>query len=1263
MDTLRQMVKNAAVLSFDIFDTLIVRLYRNPTDLFMHLEQSYHASGFTEARISAELTAREAAAKRGIHEVTLDDIYKELHVSYRSMKPKEIQLEKLMCRVNPEIKSIYDEAVNQKVPVYILSDMYLPREVIEDILSNAGYSGYQKLFLSSETLRPKATGEMYNDLVSFSGIEAGRILHIGDNYYTDCQIARESGLTAYRYEPISQSCGGNLNSEFFAVLNRYSSQIPILSILEGMVVACEAGRGNQSYWETFGYKYIGILAYGYMKWLKGRLDQLKISRVYFMLRDGYIMKRVFDELFPDNETHEIYGSRRFFLFSGMKCYQDVKATLTGVHTKGSTYAEFWHRISLDDPELEARYLAKFPLQEKIIANDEQIRELDSFMEENEAALLAMGAEERQKIEKYLEEIKLFDDRAAIVDLGWKGSMLRSLERTCSLLNRKPDLYGFYLGTYECRSAHIRMESYLLDHGHTMGIKNADALLDCDFILPILELAFTAPHPSILKLKDCGDTVAPVYQDRAVHEDARIEISGQILSGVMKFVKNIAAVDRNFPLSIPREAALAPMEYLFKSVSKTDQFEIQQVFLYPGAGNDSHCRPIFKQGLPSIGVINPWPGYMSGESEVLSRLKRATEDNQIGYVMLDNFGHVLDENQKATDQYVDENRLSFVITIHYDTAKILNAFHYHALWNPPEIPLNLEEYAQRISNNYIMNDDYLIYDSGGMSNHLQGMLLNCPRTLAGASSLTASFPVSSMLPPKLEAPTMFYCGMNWEKTVHGTNRHEGLFKLLDGTGAVKFYGPEVMENWGGLRPWEGYKCYQRSIPFDGFSILKEINQCGICLVLSSDIHRRAGAATNRTYEACAAGAVIISDDNEFMMKNFGDAALFITYNKNNPKDTFRQIMEKYDWIVSHPNEALELARRAQEIFIERFSLDRQLTRLIENHPNRVSQIAQDLYAKDNTKKVLVTYVLNTQNIYEAWLLLDRVFHNVHSQFYGNFELGIAVDSSIRDDVDQYCAERCACANVVRMNLFDKKGSRCLTDGQAIRRLQKYIPHMYYINTTAEEQWFSDHITSLVRCLENSGLEAMCAYSGSTFQDAEGHRRTNFFTVLRTEHLFYHTEPEHRLMPGQFLFRREAHDLLPNYLFDTMDGWEHMAYACLLHYKYKQALVFSRRMSFVFFSEGRGNRETVVAPEMQERFIQDLVRFDLPEQLMKTAGQVGAATTQSITNLLLLMPIKKYISLRYYRFRMRRLNAESVKFKRFEEKYNTALAQYNSFWGGK
>lgn len=666
------------------------------------------------------------------------------------------------------------------------------------------------------------------------------------------------------------------------------------------------------------------------------------------------------------------------------------------------------------------------------------------------------------------------------------------------------------------------------------------------------------------------------------------------------------------------------------------------------------------GRPVFGIINPWPGDKSAEAEVLTRMKRAAKENHIGYIMLDNFGHVLNEDdQKATTQYVNAKELDFVITTHYESPKILDAFHYHTVWNPPEIPLNLDYYTERVTNNYLMNDDYLIYDNGGMSNHLRGILMNKPRALEGASSLTASFPKSAMLEPKLENPKMFYCGMNWEKVVSNSNRHEGLFKLLDKTKNVKFFGPEKVEAWGGLRPWDGYDCYQCSIPFDGFSILKEINDCGICLVLSSDIHRRAGAATNRTYEACTAGAVMISDDNEFMLKHFGDAALFINYNKENPQDTFRQIMEKYEWICAHPQEALDLAKRAQEIFREKFTLDAQLESIIANHPARKAQIAKDLYARDCSKTVLVTYVCNTQKVGLAKEWLDKICSNVENQLYTNITLAIGADPRIADELQAVCKSKPCHPTVFTLPLFDQKGVRAYTDGQAIRAMQKECSHDYYMNTTVEEEWFRDHVTTLIRTMEDEGT--LCACSGTAHEDAQGYRRVTLFQNADFTHLFVGQHPNNLPAAGQFIFSAKAHDWLPDFLFDCLDGKEHYAYANMIHYKHHQPISFSKRLTLVYTTSNAEKRNAVLDIWKQQRFIQDLVRFDLPE-----GGGNGGLTTvgggmKGVADMFQLMPLKSWLKLRYYRWRMRKMNTQSEHYKKLQENYNAVMHRYYEYWG--
>ena len=217
----------------------------------------------------------------------------------------------------------------------------------------------------------------------------------------------------------------------------------------------------------------------------------------------------------------------------------------------------------------------------------------------------------------------------------------------------------------------------------------------------------------------------------------------------------------------------------------------------------------------------------------------------------------------------------------------------------------------------------------------------------------------------------------------------------------------------------------------------------------------------------------------------------------------------------------------------YSLDMQLKQIIANHPARLRQVSTDLYARSEDKKVLVTYVLNTQKYEEATAWLDSVFNNMHGQVYQNMELAIATDVALIPEIEDYCSSRCACARAVAMRLFDNKGIRTMTDGEAIRAMQKLIPHDYFVNTTADEVWFFDHISSLIRATEDGSA---AAYSGSCYEDADGYRRVNFFDVLNVSYLLYTDgcKMDHPLTPGQFLFKAEADTYLPDYLFGTLDG---------------------------------------------------------------------------------------------------------------------------------
>lgn len=1273
---LKEAIGKADVVSFDIFDTLIVRLYSNPTDLFRHLEETNCVDGFYNARISGEQSARRKSALKGISEVTLDQIYDEMHNSFLGLKDAEIELEKFVCRQNPKMKEVFDYCLEVNKRILITSDMYLPVEVIKEILINAGYENYEALFLSSEKLKQKATGELYYEVLKYAKTDGKRILHIGDNQYGDYEVALDSGLEAYLYVPIKDTYGNFKNAAFFATLNSYSDVSIIPSLMEGLITARDTTSNEDDYWMSFGYKYAGILAYSYARWLKKQFDKEGIEKAYFMLRDGYIFKKVFDYLYPDFQTYEIYGSRTMFMLPCANVYADIQKHITGEHPEGLTYRRAYERMAIDSDELYDNFISRYgDCLDQNISKSYEIQDLDAFFIENEKIIIDAASQERKTTIEYFDSIGLLEGKSAVVDLGWKGSMLKGINKICKLENRHTEIYGYFIGTHKFETDGIRALGFALNNGKPDNKYPNKALLDYSFTIAILELMFSAPHPSILKLEKKEASFSPIFQNVCSDEQKRINISTDILSGVIDFVNDFDLVFKQYPIDISSEMALIPLEYFCKNISKYDEMQIANVKYFPGVGNDNFGFPILKNGLLKFGVVLTWPGAMSAEAEVVFRLKKSASELGMKCIPIDNYGHILDENLKVIDANLFLEKPDFVIVTHYESNKMIDAFHYHTLWNPPEIPLNVTYYNERVTSNYIMCDDFLVYDKGGMSNHLQTMLINSPRTVEHALPFMASFPESALLEPDLSNPKIFYCGMNWEKVVNGGSRHQGLFKLLDDAEAIRIYGPDVVEEWGGIRPWGEYKCYQHPIPFDGFSLLKELNKCGICLVISSDIHRRAGAVTNRAFEACAAGAVMISDDNPLMHEMFGDAALFVNYNKNNPQDTFEQIMEKYNWILKHPDEALVLVERAQNIFRQKYSMDYYLKNLSNRHIDRFNTVANDLYAKGSDKRVMVTYVCNTLSFEVAFDALKQVINNINNQYYNNIILVVAADTSIANRLREDIAKEATNVKIFAMHLFDACAARNLTDGQAIGKLRDTIPHDYYVNTCADETWFFDHITTLIRAIEDSCAEG--SYSGQIFLDCNGYKTVKRFESINKKTMsefFLETEDIRKhekkfIYPGAFMYKSSAHEYVPDYLISCFDGGEHIAYLYLLKYKYQKNVVFTKRMTFQFDDKYMDLRNVIVPRSHEQKLIYDFTKYELEIDFYDTTGNNldGVSLTSlpvkknDVLEVISTLPLKPYLRLRYYRIRLRHVDSSSKKGQKLSKKYEKALSDYKRFAG--
>ncbi len=192
------------VVSFDVFDTLVLRPFFRPEDLFVIMCNDFrklepeHKHDFTVLRMAAEKSAR-TDSENG--EVTLDEIYAEMCENYGidkeiadKMKNTEIALEIQGCYARKSAKVLFDTAVQSRKKIVISEDMYFPEDIIEKIISKNGYKGYDKIFVSCTLNKSKHTGSMYHHIMETYKIDADEILHIGNDYESDIEKPRNLGI-------------------------------------------------------------------------------------------------------------------------------------------------------------------------------------------------------------------------------------------------------------------------------------------------------------------------------------------------------------------------------------------------------------------------------------------------------------------------------------------------------------------------------------------------------------------------------------------------------------------------------------------------------------------------------------------------------------------------------------------------------------------------------------------------------------------------------------------------------------------------------------------------------------------------------------------------------------------------------------------------------------------------------------------------------------------------------------------------------------
>jgi predicted HAD superfamily hydrolase len=515
------------VLSLDVFDTAILRRVARPIDVFELVEP-----GFAAVRVEAERVAR---ARSRCDEVTLDDIYDALPAAparREELRARELEVERAVCVAHPAVRRLYAAARRRGMRVVFVSDMYLPREVIEGLLDAAGYGGHDGLFLSSELGITKAHGDTWALVARTLGVEPQRILHVGDDRGSDVLEARRAGLVAVHAPRPPRVQHDELAGSVHAALVRE-----------------RRAAGGDDFWARIGYEQAGLLYLGFARWVRERAMQAGCERVYFLARDGWILQQVYQRLGGGPPSSYLYASRRALNLPAIERLGPSELEFLGSGYTPLTVRDFLRRISLDANEFaaEIRAAGLEGADERLQALDRE--RLNALFGRIAPRILAQARAERELLLEYLKQEGLTDLRkAAIVDLGWHGTLQRSL---AALLGPSVQLTGLYLGTFEkARAPGHTIEGWLCNFAEPR--RRYQAIRAC---CEIWELLHVAPHGSVLGFARGPRGVEPLFA-RDEMPAAQRAAAARLQSAGLDLVDDMLSLlgDRDLPIGPDTAAA-------------------------------------------------------------------------------------------------------------------------------------------------------------------------------------------------------------------------------------------------------------------------------------------------------------------------------------------------------------------------------------------------------------------------------------------------------------------------------------------------------------------------------------------------------------------------------------------------------------------------------------------------------------------------------------------------------------------------------------
>ncbi len=495
LNRIKEKIDKVEIVSFDIFDTLIKRMVKRPFDVFDLVEKKYNltnfdkVSNFTVNRIKAE---KECRLNYNKEEISFNDIYEHLLSSYTHkqliiLKQIEENIEKDICRFNYQIRDIFEYCVEKKKIIIITSDMYLNKKTINEILKKNNIK-FHKLYLSSSIGKTKNSGNLFKFIIKDLRINPKKLIHIGDNKKSDFLMPKMLGIKSILWENdnrINRKSKGNITED----------------IIDSFLNNTEIASGE--IFSSIGFDYFGPLLLCFSKWLLCELRENKIDKVFFLSRDGYVMKRAFDIINKENiKSDYFFASRRAIIVPSLKEYANIHDIFSCMHfNENIKIKSLFRKIGLDDLLDDQNALDNLNVDIEKEEKFSNILKEEKYIEifRRLYPLIINNSKNEYKSFIGYKDMHNFTGDVAIVDIGWFGNMQHALEK----LKLDTHIHGYYMGIEPRKNyqSDQKMNGFIFETN-----KNYDYFLMEHNFNSIFEMLFLGQHGSVKRYNSkekCG----------------------------------------------------------------------------------------------------------------------------------------------------------------------------------------------------------------------------------------------------------------------------------------------------------------------------------------------------------------------------------------------------------------------------------------------------------------------------------------------------------------------------------------------------------------------------------------------------------------------------------------------------------------------------------------------------------------------------------------------------------------------------------------